>query len=102
MNSPENEVDYTTPAIIEQNIKEYEEHEPIQTTIPTTTLPTTSTTEVQTTKPSRTRGRPNKYNSGNRPRFSVKDYRQRLNQYTSTTPSSTTDFVRTSEGSRLR
>lgn len=67
-----------------------------------TTVPTTKTTELSTTaKPVRTRSK-SKYNSSNRPRFSVKDYRQRLNQHTSTTPSTTTDFMKTTEGVRLR
>ncbi|KAG5861809.1 hypothetical protein JTB14_024362 [Gonioctena quinquepunctata] len=92
------EQDYPSPTVVsEQN-----EMEDFQTTL-ATTIPTTTTAETETTKPVRTRGRPVKYNSSNRPRFSVKDYRQRLNQYTSTTPSTTTDFIKTtSEVTRVR
>ncbi|KAJ8979223.1 hypothetical protein NQ317_019075 [Molorchus minor] len=99
INPPENEVDYsTTVSTLEFN------DDRTQTTLGTT-LPTTSTTGTEpTTKSHRIRGRPIRYGSSStRPRFSVKDYRQRLNQYTSTTPSTTTDIVRTtSEGIRLR
>ncbi|KAJ8936629.1 hypothetical protein NQ314_012245 [Rhamnusium bicolor] len=95
--SPENEIDYSTAApTLEQN------DEGLETTSATTLPTTTTTTEVTTTKSHRIRGRPTKYDSSSRPRFSVKDYRQRLNQYTSTTPSTTTDFVKTTEGIRLR
>lgn len=66
-----------------------------------TTVPTTTTATSTTIKSIRSRSKL-KYNSSNRPRFSVKDYRQRLNQYTSTTPSTTTDFIKTTENVRLR
>uniref|UniRef100_A0A1Y1L9V2 DUF4758 domain-containing protein n=1 Tax=Photinus pyralis TaxID=7054 RepID=A0A1Y1L9V2_PHOPY len=50
----------------------------------TTLLPTTTTTEAPTSvKSHRIRTRP-LYDTKNRPRFSVKEYRQRLTQYTST------------------
>ncbi|XP_018329302.1 uncharacterized protein LOC108739742 isoform X2 [Agrilus planipennis] len=63
-----------------------------------TTLATTSTTTESTTlKTSRVKARPLKNKT--RPRFSVKDYRQRLNQY-STSSSSTTSS--TTEASRIR
>ncbi|XP_018566009.1 proteoglycan 4-like [Anoplophora glabripennis] len=88
---PENEIDYSTSVPIMELIEER-----IQTTI-ATTMPTT-TPEATTTKSHRIRGRPIK----SRPRFSVKDYRQRLNQYTSTTPSTTTDFVKTTSEGGLR
>ncbi|KAJ8924102.1 hypothetical protein NQ315_006884 [Exocentrus adspersus] len=94
--SPENDVDYSTPVADTEQTDER-----IATTVATTTLPTTTTVETTTaTKSHRIRGRPLK----SRPKFSVKDYRQRLNQYTSTTPSTTTDIMKTtSEGSvRLR
>lgn len=74
---PENEIDYTTPpqVVLEE--------------LTTTTLQPTTTVAVTTMKSTRIR-RPSKYDSSSRPRFSVKDYKQRLTQYTSTTPSSTT------------
>lgn len=62
--------------------------------VTTTTSTTTTTKEPTTTKSNRIRGRPIKYDTHNRPRFSVKDYRQRLSQYTSTTtdtPKASTD-----------
>nr|CAI5827821.1 unnamed protein product [Callosobruchus analis] len=102
-NAPENEVDFSTTQPQPEQI--FEHQTVIVTTLPPTTISsTTSTTaESSTTKATKSRGRPMKYNTANRPRFSVKDYRQRLNQYTSTTPSTTTDFVRTtSDGPKIR
>ncbi|XP_074029496.1 uncharacterized protein [Leptinotarsa decemlineata] len=100
INLPENEIDYASSS----GASEQHENEYVQTTLPTTTpSTTTTTTEAPTTKSVKTRTRPIKYHSSNRPRFSVKEYRQRLNQYTSTTPSTTTDFVKTtSEVTRVR
>ncbi|CAH1991989.1 unnamed protein product [Acanthoscelides obtectus] len=102
-NAPENEVDFSTSQPLQEH--SYEHQTVIVTTLPPTTTPTTTTTteEPSTTKATKSRGRPMKYNTANRPRFSVKDYRQRLNQYTSTTPSTTTDFSRSSsEGPKIR
>ncbi|VEN58085.1 unnamed protein product, partial [Callosobruchus maculatus] len=102
-NAPENEVDFSTTQPQPEQI--FEHQTVIVTTLPPTTIPSTTTTaeETSTTKVTKSRGRPMKYNTANRPRFSVKDYRQRLNQYTSTTPSTTTDFVRTSsDGPKIR
>ncbi|VEN62172.1 unnamed protein product, partial [Callosobruchus maculatus] len=92
-NAPENEVDFSTTQPQPEQI--FEHQTVIVTTLPPTTIPSTTTTteETSTTKVTKSRGRPMKYNTANRPRFSVKDYRQRLNQYTSTTPSTTTDFA---------
>nr|XP_023020417.1 uncharacterized protein LOC111508986 [Leptinotarsa decemlineata]XP_023020418.1 uncharacterized protein LOC111508986 [Leptinotarsa decemlineata] len=100
INLPENEIDYASSS----GASEQHENEYVQTTLATTTpSTTTTTTEAPTTKSVKTRTRPIKYHSSNRPRFSVKEYRQRLNQYTSTTPSTTTDFVKTtSEVTRVR
>ncbi|XP_076267570.1 uncharacterized protein LOC143200781 isoform X3 [Rhynchophorus ferrugineus] len=96
---PENEIDYTTQAVIEP----LESSEEIVTTT-TTTQPTTTTTEAVTARTHRIRVRPNKFDNSNRPRFSVKDYRQRLNQLTSTTPTTTTEenVKSTTENVRLR
>lgn len=98
---PENEIDFSTPepqrtqTIVATEQPEIEEIT-IATTIPSTT--TTTTEETTTTKSHRVRGRPVKYDVSNRPRFSVKDYRQRF-----TTTSSTTESYRTtSASSRLR
>ncbi|KAJ8963451.1 hypothetical protein NQ318_018933 [Aromia moschata] len=79
-NVPENEVDYSTPyPVAEPN------DEGVQTTL--ATPPPTTTTESTTTKSHRIRG----------------ETRQRLNQYTSTTPSTTTDIVKaTGDGVKLR
>ncbi|KAL1512632.1 hypothetical protein ABEB36_002193 [Hypothenemus hampei] len=73
------------------------------TTMTTSQATTSSTTpEPNTTKFTRIR-RPTKYDTTNRPRFSVKEYRQRLSQHistsTTTTPASTT---RSSDNLRLR
>lgn len=86
-------VEYTTP-VSRQPEPQIDE----ETTLATTTL-TTSTTTEPPTKSHRIRGRPIKYDAHNRPRFSVKDYRQRLNQYTSTT---TTDIPKISTDSSTR
>ncbi|XP_044266042.1 mucin-5AC-like [Tribolium madens] len=87
---PENEVDSTTLDSVEE------------TTTTTTSAPTT--TIIQSS--SRIRGRPLKFDNSNRPRFSVKDYRQKLSQYsTSTTtsePHRSTDSPRIRLPSRLR
>lgn len=74
---PENELDFTTPYFSQEVVTE----EP-KTTEPTTILTTTTTTEG-TTKTHRIR-RPSKYDNL-RPRFSVKDYKQKLTQLSSTT-----------------
>lgn len=78
---PENEVDYTTQP---QDL--------------TTTIPTTS--EVPSTVRSTRLRRPTKFDASNRPRFSVKEYRQRLQ--TSTTPSTTTRQPQENNNVRLR
>lgn len=80
-----NPIDQIQNTIIIQEIQDEKIPETtITTTIPTTTTSATTTTEVPKTTQKPTRRRPINY-SANRPRFSVKDYRQRLNQYTSTT-----------------
>lgn len=87
---PENEVDHTP---------EYEE----TTTVLATTTSTTTTTAAPS--PTRIRGRPLKFDNSNRPRFSVKDYRQKLSQYSSTTPEpykSTPESVRVRLPNRFR
>lgn len=91
---PEEET-VTIREIFKENIEE--------TTLATTTA---AATEATTTKAQVLRRRPIKYDT-NRPRFSVKEYRQRLNQYTSTTtteaPRSTTEASpRTRYGNRFR
>lgn len=66
---------------------------------------TTSTTPASTTAHHRIRGRPIKYDNSNRPRFSVKDYRQKLSQYSSTTPEpyrTTSDSLKIRLPTRLR
>lgn len=81
----ENELDYTTiPPPTEEPVREVQTYRPEPEA---TTVPTTTTTTEATTKANRLR-RPIKYDS-HRPRFSVKDYRQRLSQYTSTTTEQT-------------
>ncbi|CAH0552082.1 unnamed protein product [Brassicogethes aeneus] len=92
---PENEVDYSTSenqvhlSSVATEIPEMEE-----VTLATTTTSTTTTTEEpSTTKSHRVRGRPSKYDSSNRPRFSVKDYRQRFSTTSSTTESQRTTSV---------
>ncbi|XP_050295034.1 mucin-5AC-like [Anthonomus grandis grandis] len=98
INHPENEVDYTTQS-------HQEETTTTTTSTTTTTTEAPSTTEEPTTstvKSTRIR-RPTKYDSSNRPRFSVKDYRQRLNQYSSTTtPTTTGRSTPATESPRLR
>ncbi|XP_030766325.1 proteoglycan 4-like [Sitophilus oryzae] len=84
--APENEVDYTTQTSVEQ-----EEPREETTAITTTPQTTTTTTETTTSKTHRIRVRPNKFDASNRPRFSVKEFREKFNQHTSTTPSSTTE-----------
>ncbi|KAK9880539.1 hypothetical protein WA026_011776 [Henosepilachna vigintioctopunctata] len=59
------------------------------------------TTEITTTSTKPHRRRPIKYSASNRPRFSVKDYRQRLNQYSSTSTSTESTKIST-ESVRLR
>lgn len=97
--NPENEVDFSTfksvnPVTIQEEPTENNDDITLPTTIPTTTAvttttTTTTTTEAPTTTTTRTtRRRPINYNVS-RPRFSVKDYRQRLNQYSSTSTSTT-------------
>lgn len=75
-----------------------------ETTLATTTV-TTTTTEAAISKPQQTRRRPIKYDT-NRPRFSVKEYRQRLNQYSSTTtteaPKTSSETARTRFANRFR
>lgn len=95
LNIPENDIEYTTlstnddPSEESVTIREVYNYEnekettTLLTTPPTTTSQTTSTSSESTTKSNRIR-RPVKYDI-QRPRFSVKDYRQRLNQYMSTT-----------------
>lgn len=110
---PENELDYTTVPTAEDEqsqetftIREINdfasEREPttILATSTEVTSTTTTTTETPTTatKSNRIRQRPMKYDV-QRPRFSVKDYRQRLSQYMSTStesskPSSETPRIR--------
>lgn len=91
INLPENEVDFTTSAQVIPDVEE----------LGSTTLQPT-TMEVSTVKSTRIR-RPIKYDNSKRPRFSVKEYRQRLNQHTSTTTPSTTTQARTgSDNLRLR
>ncbi|CAG9820412.1 unnamed protein product [Phaedon cochleariae] len=109
INPPENEIDF--PASSPPASRSDDETD-VQTTLATTTTtttaaPTTAAAAVEEPMTSRPGGKtrhrlPIKYNA-NRPRFSVKEYRQRLSQYTSTTttPSTTTDFVRTTS-ERLR
>ncbi|KAH1007589.1 hypothetical protein HUJ04_004802 [Dendroctonus ponderosae] len=90
---PENEVDFTTSAEVIPDVEDFAS---------TTLQPTTTTMEISTVKSTRIR-RPIKYDNSNRPRFSVKEYRQRLNQHTSTTTPSTTTQARTgSDNLRLR
>lgn len=82
---PENEVDYTT--------------QPQQEVMSTTLVPTT-TSEIPSTVRSTRLRRPTKFDSPNRPRFSVKEYRQRLQ--TSTTPSTTTRQPQENNNARFR
>ncbi|KAL3287009.1 hypothetical protein HHI36_001495 [Cryptolaemus montrouzieri] len=99
---PDHEVDFSTikiPAVIHS----FEHEENPKTT--TTSEPTT--TMLSTTSMKSHRRRPIKYNASSRPRFSVKDYRQRLNQYsttstTSESPKSSTENVRLRFPTRLR
>lgn len=100
--TPENEIDFSTfKPVNDINIQEIPETEndditlatttPTTTTSTTTTTTTTTTTEAPTTTTTTTkatRRRPINYNAS-RPRFSVKDYRQRLSQYSSTTTTTT-------------
>lgn len=70
----------------------------------TTTIITTTTTEAATPKPQQVRRRPIKYDT-NRPRFSVKEYRQRLHSSTSTTteiPEVSSESPRTRYSNRFR
>lgn len=92
---PESEIYYTTPnygepslnTITIQEVYNPELNKQEDTTLATTTSSTSTTTEpTTTTKVTRSKIRQNKYDV-NRPRFSVKDYKQRLNQYASTTTS---------------
>lgn len=83
INIPENEVEYTTQSIPEEMVLVDQKTPKVTTTSePTTTSTTTAPTKSH-------RRRPIKYNASSRPRFSVKDYRQRLNQYSSTSTTST-------------
>jgi hypothetical protein len=86
---PENEVDSSSEPSTEEST--------------TTAAPTTTTT---TANPHRIRGRPLKFDNSNRPRFSVKDYRQKLSQYSTTsapeTHRTTSDSARIRLPSRLR
>ncbi|XP_066262865.1 enolase-phosphatase E1-like [Euwallacea similis] len=81
--APENEVDYTTQTqiIVREDL----------TSQPLTTTEVPSSSSVKSTRIRR----PTKYDSSNRPRFSVKEYRQRLNQHSSTTPATTTISTKT-------
>lgn len=95
----ETDVRTDEPVTIREIYKEnYEE-----TTLATTSS-TTTTTEAAVSKP-QMRKRPIKYDT-NRPRFSVKEYRQRLNQYSSTTttepPKTTSEAARTRYANRFR
>nr|CAH7732108.1 unnamed protein product [Callosobruchus chinensis] len=101
--APENEVDFSTTQPQPEQI--FEHQTVIVTTLPPTTIPsTTSTTEeTSTTKATKSRGRPMKYNTANRPRFSVKDYRQRFpgrlrTRPTATTTTTTPSYSRDEEG----
>jgi hypothetical protein len=80
---PENEVDSSAESSTEEAT--------------TTAAPTTTTT---TANPHRIRGRPLKFDNSNRPRFSVKDYRQKLSQYSTTSVPET--HRTTSESARIR
>jgi len=94
-----------------QQIDEYQTnyHEIITTTTTTTTEPPTttpstsapeSTPSSSTTSKSRLR---NKYNFNNtRPRFSVKDYRERLNKATSTSTETPKDETEQRDTARIR
>ncbi|XP_066142741.1 mucin-4-like [Euwallacea fornicatus] len=91
--APENEVDYTTQTqiIVREEL--------------TSQLPTTTEVPLSSSVKSTRIKRPTKYDSANRPKFSVKEYRQRLNQYSSTTPATTTISTKTANdnsNSRLR
>ncbi|XP_056647617.1 mucin-2-like isoform X2 [Diorhabda sublineata] len=95
-----NEIELSTPSSQSQNNQD----SLIETTL-ATIIPTSTTTESKTTvKHNRIKTRPASLKTSNRPRFSVKDYRQRLNQHTtSSTPPSTTDILKTmSEVPRIR
>ncbi|XP_017780566.1 PREDICTED: proteoglycan 4-like [Nicrophorus vespilloides] len=86
--TPENEVEYTTSTTTTEAPREETTTEALTTTTTTTTTtppPSTSSESVRT----RVRGRPVKYESGTRPRFSVKDYRQRSTTSTTTTTTET-------------
>ncbi|XP_060518223.1 uncharacterized protein LOC132696996 isoform X3 [Cylas formicarius] len=97
--APENEVDYTTTTTTAATTTVEEEY----VTQAVGTTPPSTTTETRTTKSSRIRNRLNKFNASNRPRFSVKDYRQKLDQLTSTTPTTTTESRRSTQSiARLR
>lgn len=96
LHTPENEIERSTPYP-----ERYASETEGETTLATTTVSTTTTTEPTTTKSHRIRGRPIKYDS-NRPRFSVKDYKQRLNQYSSTSTSTTQSPKSSTETSRFR
>ncbi|XP_057668142.1 mucin-2-like isoform X3 [Diorhabda carinulata] len=86
-----NEIELSTPSSQSQNNQD----SLIETTL-ATIIPTSTTTESKTTvKHNRIKTRPASLKTSNRPRFSVKDYRQRLNQHTtSSTPPSTTDILK--------
>ncbi|KAF2885823.1 hypothetical protein ILUMI_20351 [Ignelater luminosus] len=116
--TPENEIDYDYSTqtnhfepsketiTIQEIYSKIPEASRTEATLATTTPPsTTTTTEASTTRSNRVRGRPVKYDNKNRPRFSVKEYRQRLSQYSSTsteTPRTTTESSRVRFPNRSR
>ncbi|KAG8317551.1 hypothetical protein J6590_024777 [Homalodisca vitripennis] len=97
-----------------QQVEEYQtdfhEHEVVTTTTTTTTEPTTTTTTTTTPVPETTTitttSKPrirNKYNYNNsRPRFSVKDYRERLKKATSTTEAPKEEVEEQNDTPRIR
>ncbi|RZC41581.1 proteoglycan 4-like [Asbolus verrucosus] len=89
----------TTNLIIPENEIDSTSEPPIEEIIISTTPPTTTTTT--TLNPHRIRGRPIKFDNSNRPRFSVKEYRQKLSHYSSTA-SPETSSPRVRIPSRLR
>lgn len=93
----------TTPAVVEIKTEEPSVtiRELFEETTLATTAATTTTTEAAVSKPSQTRRRPIKYDTS-RPRFSVKEYRQRLNQYSSTSTTTTETPKTSSETTRTR
>ncbi|XP_044745430.1 proteoglycan 4-like [Coccinella septempunctata] len=93
INIPENEVEYTTLRNLEEVV--------IEEISKVTTTPEPLTTTTTTTPTKSNRRRPIKYNASSRPRFSVKDYRQRLNQYSSTSTTST-EFPKPVSDNNLR